>query len=57
MQNKIDINNDFDTSVLCFIKTIYKMSKYDKEKMRNLFHKDVIEALMKTIDITERGIG
>ncbi|OOF58288.1 hypothetical protein [Rodentibacter pneumotropicus] len=52
----IDVNNDFDVAVLNFIRTVYIQSKFDKEKVRTVLHPDVVEAVMQTIDLTERGI-
>ncbi|WP_179108192.1 hypothetical protein [Rodentibacter trehalosifermentans] len=52
----IDIENDFDVAVLKFIKVVYEQSGYDKERVRALLNTDVVNAVMKTIDITERGI-
>lgn len=56
MKLRVDINDEFDVAVLNFIKTVYYQSKYDKRKMRNLFHSDVIEAVMKVTDETERDL-
>ncbi|WP_158074634.1 hypothetical protein [Rodentibacter genomosp. 1] len=52
----IDVNNDFDVAVLNFIRTVYIQSTFDKEKVRTVLHPDVIEAVMLTIDVTERGM-
>lgn len=52
----IDINNDFDVAVLAFIKTVYIQSKYNKEKVREVFDPHVVETVMRTVDITERGM-
>lgn len=50
----IDVENDFDVSVLKFIKALYKSAKYDKNEVKRLLHPNVIDAVMKTIDETER---
>ncbi|WKS98352.1 hypothetical protein [Gallibacterium anatis] len=57
MKPIVDINDEFDVAVLNFIKTVYYQSKYDKRKMRNLFHPDVIEAVMRVTDETERDLN
>ncbi|THA10472.1 hypothetical protein [Rodentibacter pneumotropicus] len=53
--NAIDLKNESDIAALSFIKTVYAHYKYDKEKVRAVFHPDVVEAVMLTIDLTERG--
>lgn len=52
----IDTKNDFDVAVLNFIRTVYIQAKYDKEKVKAVLHPNVVEAVMKTIDLTERGM-
>lgn len=51
----IDIENDFDVAVLNFIKALYEMTKYNKDEVRRLLHPNVVNAVMKTIDETERN--
>ncbi|MCW9710889.1 hypothetical protein L5B71_08575 [Avibacterium sp. 21-586] len=57
MKHNIDLKNEFDIAVLAFVKAVYIQSKYDKDKVRVLFADEVIEAVMLTIDITERNKG
>lgn len=51
---KIDVNDDFDVAVLNFIKALYEQTDYKKSEMRRLLHPNVVEAVMRTIDETER---